>query len=73
MILKLDFEKAYDCVDWDFLDFIMKSMEFGLIWRRWIEECLSTARISILVNGSPTDEFQMGKGSFIPFFIYPCD
>ncbi|GLU05147.1 hypothetical protein SLE2022_222630 [Rubroshorea leprosula] len=61
-IFKADFEKAYDCVDWDFLDWMMDRMGFGAKWRKWIRECLSTARISILINGSPTMEFTTSKG-----------
>ncbi|GLT51155.1 hypothetical protein SLA2020_245850 [Shorea laevis] len=61
-VFKADFEKAYDCVDWSFLDWMMESLGFGTKWRGWIMECLSTARISILVNGSPTRELEMGKG-----------
>ncbi|GKV26308.1 hypothetical protein SLEP1_g35639 [Rubroshorea leprosula] len=61
-VFKADFEKAYDCVDWSFLDWMMDSFGFGIKWRGWIMECLSTARISILVNGSPTREFEVGKG-----------
>ncbi|XP_071687382.1 uncharacterized protein [Rutidosis leptorrhynchoides] len=30
--------------------------------RKWIMSCLSSASISILVNGSPTREFSMGRG-----------
>ncbi|GLU16530.1 hypothetical protein SLE2022_329610 [Rubroshorea leprosula] len=61
-IFKADFEKAYDCVDWSYLDWMMSRFGFGGKWRRWIRECLSTARVSVLVNGSPTEEFAMGKG-----------
>ncbi|GKV15204.1 hypothetical protein SLEP1_g26006 [Rubroshorea leprosula] len=61
-VFKADFEKAYDCVDWSFLDWMMERLGFGTKWRGWIRECLSTARISVLVNGSPTKEFEMGKG-----------
>ncbi|GLT25058.1 hypothetical protein SLA2020_002120 [Shorea laevis] len=61
-VFKADFEKAYDCVDWSFLDWMMDRFGFGSRWRGWIKECLSTARVSILVNGSPTMEFQMGRG-----------
>ncbi|GKV34792.1 hypothetical protein SLEP1_g43134 [Rubroshorea leprosula] len=61
-VFKADFEKAYDCVDWAYLDWMLCRMGFGMKWRGWIRECLSTARISVLVNGSPTEEFGMGKG-----------
>ncbi|GKV09841.1 hypothetical protein SLEP1_g21281 [Rubroshorea leprosula] len=61
-MFKADFEKAYDCVDWGFLDWMMDSMGFGDKWRKWIRECLSTARISVLINGSPTKEFSVSKG-----------
>ena len=40
----------------------MEELGFGPKWRRWIEGCQSNARASILVNGVPTDEFEMGRG-----------
>ncbi|GLT37028.1 hypothetical protein SLA2020_113700 [Shorea laevis] len=61
-IFKADFEKAYDCVNWDFLDEMMRRLGFGNKWRMWIKECLQTASVSILVNGSPTDEIKMERG-----------
>ncbi|GKV49617.1 hypothetical protein SLEP1_g56358 [Rubroshorea leprosula] len=61
-VFKADFKKAYDCVDWSFLDWMMERLGFGKKWRGWIRECLSMARISVLVNRSPTKEFEMGKG-----------
>ena len=30
VILKLDFEKAYDCVNWDFLPLVMSKWGLGL-------------------------------------------
>ncbi|XP_028116485.1 uncharacterized protein LOC114314229 [Camellia sinensis] len=62
LILKLDFEKAYDSVDWEFLFFMLSRFGFGDRWIAWIRECISSARLSILVNGSPTDEFFPQKG-----------
>ncbi|GJR03801.1 RNA-directed DNA polymerase, eukaryota, reverse transcriptase zinc-binding domain protein [Tanacetum coccineum] len=62
MIFKVDFEKAFDSVRWDYLDDILKSFGFGDTWRSWISSCLKSAKRSVLVNGSPTSEFQFHKG-----------
>lgn len=61
-LLKLDFQKAYDTVKWSFIDQLLDIMGFGVKWRGWIGQCLSTTSISILVNGSPTVPFKMERG-----------
>ncbi|GJR22095.1 RNA-directed DNA polymerase, eukaryota, reverse transcriptase zinc-binding domain protein [Tanacetum coccineum] len=62
LIFKVDFEKAYDSVRWDFLDEVLCKFGFGDKWRRWIQCCLHSSRGSIIINGSPTEEFKFGKG-----------
>ncbi|GKF29116.1 RNA-directed DNA polymerase, eukaryota, partial [Tanacetum coccineum] len=62
LIFKVDFEKAYDSVRWDFLDDILVKFGFGIKWKGWIQNCLNSSKGSILVNGSPTEEFQFYKG-----------
>ncbi|GJS84297.1 RNA-directed DNA polymerase, eukaryota [Tanacetum coccineum] len=62
LIFKVDFEKAYDSVRWDFLDDILKKFGFGEKWCKWIQSCLRSSRGSILINGSPTKEVQFYKG-----------
>ncbi|GKU94307.1 hypothetical protein SLEP1_g7822 [Rubroshorea leprosula] len=62
LIFKVDFEKAYDSVNWNFLDVIMEKFRFCWKWRRWIKECLYTLVVSVLVNGSPIEELNMKKG-----------
>ncbi|XP_071709093.1 uncharacterized protein [Rutidosis leptorrhynchoides] len=37
-------------------------MGFGLKWSNWISSCLSSASVSILLNGSLTDEFALRMG-----------
>ncbi|GJY32359.1 RNA-directed DNA polymerase, eukaryota [Tanacetum coccineum] len=58
----VNFEKAFDSVRWDFLDDVLKKFGFGDRWCDWIQSCLRSSRSSILVNGSPTYEFQFHKG-----------
>ncbi|GJX37990.1 RNA-directed DNA polymerase, eukaryota [Tanacetum coccineum] len=62
MIFKVDFEKAFDSVKWEFLEETLKSFGFGHRWCKWISGCLNNARGSVLVNGNPTSEFQFFKG-----------
>ncbi|XP_071700669.1 uncharacterized protein [Rutidosis leptorrhynchoides] len=62
LIFKVDFEKAFDCLKWDFLLEVMSCMGFGSKWCEWIRGCLKSASISILINGSPTREFSIGRG-----------
>lgn len=61
-LLKLDFHKAYDCVSWHFLEWILEQMKFPLLWRKWIMTCVSNASASILVNGSPSTPFKLQRG-----------
>ncbi|GLT79932.1 hypothetical protein SLA2020_513980 [Shorea laevis] len=41
---------------------MQSSLGIGDKWHGWIKECLTSTSISILVNGSPTQEFKMQKG-----------
>jgi len=59
LMFKVDFEKAYDSVDLNYLDSVMSNMNFPTLWRKWISECVGTTTASILVNGCPTDEFKI--------------
>ncbi|KAF5795822.1 putative RNA-directed DNA polymerase [Helianthus annuus] len=62
LLFKIDFEKAYDNINWGFVIDVLRQMGFGDRWRQWIWGILSSARASVLVNGSPTFEFKCGKG-----------
>ncbi|GJU21232.1 putative RNA-directed DNA polymerase, eukaryota, reverse transcriptase zinc-binding domain protein [Tanacetum coccineum] len=62
MLFKVDFEKAFDTVSWKYLDHMLLSLGFGSKWRRWIQVCLHSARSSVLVNGSPSNEFSIKRG-----------
>ncbi|KAJ0588417.1 putative RNA-directed DNA polymerase [Helianthus annuus] len=62
MLFKVDFEKAYDTVNCNFILNNLVLMAFLKRWRRWIEACLSSSMASVLVNGSPTKEFKLRRG-----------
>ncbi|KAJ0533882.1 putative RNA-directed DNA polymerase [Helianthus annuus] len=62
MIYKVDFQRAYDSLNWKFLFKVMEYMDFPKKWVTWISGCLKSGRGSVLVNGSPTEEFQYKRG-----------
>ncbi|KAK3198720.1 hypothetical protein Dsin_022135 [Dipteronia sinensis] len=61
LLVKLDFEKAYDSVDHGFLDFMMSEMGFGLKWRQWMGNCITSPSLSVLVNSYPTEQLRLEK------------
>jgi hypothetical protein len=60
LLLKVDFED--DSVDWGYLDAVMGRMSFPFLWRKWIKENVFTATATVLLNGSPIDEFPLERG-----------
>ncbi|GKD76601.1 putative RNA-directed DNA polymerase, eukaryota, reverse transcriptase zinc-binding domain protein [Tanacetum coccineum] len=64
LLFKVDFEKAFDRVCWSFLRDIMVQMGFGVKWLMWMNSCLSSVLISVLLNGAPSKEFKMERGIY---------
>lgn len=62
LVLKIDFEKAFDRIQWSFVYEVLANMNFGNIWISWIRNIFESSRISVLVNGSPTGEFSPKRG-----------
>lgn len=61
-IFKVDFEKAFDTINWEYLDSVMNQMAFGRRWCAWINGRLSSVRASVLINGAPIEEFLITRG-----------
>jgi len=41
---------------------MLSRMGFHNLWIAWIKGCLESATLSLLVNGSPTEEFKPTRG-----------
>jgi hypothetical protein len=52
LLCKLDIEKAYDHVNWDFLLYLLRRCAFGEKWCSWIVHCTSSICFSDLLNGN---------------------
>ena len=62
MALKLDMSKAYDMVEWSFLEEIMRRLGFVERWTNLMMLCVKTVSYSILVNSKPKGEIQPSRG-----------
>lgn len=62
MMIKWDLSKAYDQLNWDYLNNVLKSSEFDQRWVNWISIMVSSLVYSILLNGSPTQSFNPSHG-----------
>jgi hypothetical protein len=61
-ILKLDFEKAYDKVNWGFLQQTLRMKGFSEKWRQWINQFVTKGSVAIKVNDDIDKYFQTKKG-----------
>lgn len=53
MAVKTDMSKAYDRLEWDFIQLVLERLGFHPQWISWIMECVSTVTYAFLINGSP--------------------
>jgi hypothetical protein len=62
VVLKLDFEKAYDKVNWNFLFTCLESRGFCNKWCGWIKEVVSGGTMSVKLNNSVGGYIKSHKG-----------
>lgn len=51
MAVKTDMSKAYDCVEWIFVETLLEKMGFARVWISWVMSCISTVSYTVLLNG----------------------
>jgi len=62
MVLKLDLQKAYDCINWDMLRMILIQIGLGIDMTNWIMSCIVSSSLVVLLNEEATDFFKSGRG-----------
>jgi hypothetical protein len=62
VVIKLDYEKAYDRVNIYFLLEVLKLRGFGERWMGWIKKIVIGGSINVLANGEESSTLKTGKG-----------
>lgn len=60
--ITIDFAKAFDTLCWDAIEVVMELMGIDFTFRQLVMTCVSTASVSALVEGSPTQVVKLNKG-----------
>ena len=62
MAVKTDVSKAYDRVEWDFLETTMRLFGFCNKWISWIMAAVKLVHYSVLINGTPHGNIAPTRG-----------
>ncbi|XP_039013906.1 uncharacterized protein LOC120143737 [Hibiscus syriacus] len=70
--VKIDLQKAFDSVNWDFLFFVLGAMGILDIFCNWVKACVTTPMFSVCLNGSLVGHFRGARGirQGDPFSLY---
>ncbi|KAF7151640.1 hypothetical protein RHSIM_Rhsim02G0183800 [Rhododendron simsii] len=60
--LKLDMAKAYDHIEWPYLEAVLRRFGFDEQWIRWVMACVTSVSFATVINGNKGDLFSPSRG-----------
>jgi len=61
-LLKIDLQKAFDSVRWEFIRELLAGLKFPLVFVQWIMACITSVYFKIHINGQDHESFKGGRG-----------
>ena len=62
LIVSIDFEKAFDSVNWKFMNTVLEKIGFGNDIMQWVNTFYNSIHSYVMVNGTPSEKVDIKRG-----------
>jgi len=62
MLIFIDFQKAFDSLEWDFIFGCLEAFNFGPDFSQWVKTFYKNIQSCVINNGNVSDYFSLGRG-----------
>ena len=62
ILIAIDFEKAFDCLSWDFMNLVLLKYNFGQNFIKWVNIFYTDVTSCMINNGHTSPYFNIARG-----------